>query len=67
QQITLPPYSQKLVDITCQVTNANNLIFEPYKRYTSKFIFIPHTLLNINKNQATVLLINAQNQHKPIF
>ncbi|CAF4072684.1 unnamed protein product, partial [Rotaria sp. Silwood2] len=30
QQITLPPYSQKLVDITCQVTNANNLIFEPY-------------------------------------
>ncbi|CAF4678891.1 unnamed protein product, partial [Rotaria sp. Silwood2] len=62
QQITLPPYSQKLVDITCQVTNANNLIFEPYERYTSKFIFIPHTLLNINKNQAKVLLINAQNQ-----
>ncbi|CAF2750037.1 unnamed protein product [Rotaria sp. Silwood2] len=62
QQITLPPYSQKFVDITCQVTNANNLIFVPYERYTLKFIFIPHTLLNINKNQAKVLLINAQNQ-----
>ncbi|CAF1257181.1 unnamed protein product [Rotaria sordida] len=32
QQITLPPYSQQLVDITCQVTNANNLIFEPYEQ-----------------------------------
>ncbi|CAF4674253.1 unnamed protein product, partial [Rotaria sp. Silwood2] len=62
QQITLPPYSQKLVDITCQIANANNLIFEPYERHISKFIFMPHTLLNINKNHAQVLLINAQNR-----
>ncbi|CAF4780676.1 unnamed protein product, partial [Rotaria sp. Silwood2] len=59
-QITLPPHSQTLVDITCQVNNANNLIFEPYERYISKFIFIPHTLLNVNKNKARILLINVQ-------
>ncbi|CAF1177889.1 unnamed protein product [Rotaria sordida] len=66
QQITLPPYSQQLVDITCQVTNANNLIFEPYERHISKFIFIPHTLLNINKNHTKVLLINAQNRQQTL-
>ncbi|CAF4479732.1 unnamed protein product, partial [Rotaria sp. Silwood2] len=65
-EITLPPYSQKLVDITCQVTNANNLIFEPYERHISKFIFVPHTLLNINKNHAKVLLINAQNRQQTL-
>ncbi|CAF4226902.1 unnamed protein product, partial [Rotaria sordida] len=65
-EITLLPYSQKLVDITCQVTNANNLIFEPYERHISKFIFIPHTLLNINKNHAKVLLINAQNRQQTL-
>ncbi|CAF3702675.1 unnamed protein product [Rotaria sp. Silwood1] len=47
-QITLPPHSQTLVDITCQVNNTNNLIFEPYESYISKFIFLPHALLNMN-------------------
>ncbi|CAF3398661.1 unnamed protein product [Rotaria sp. Silwood2] len=60
--ITLPPYSQTLVDITCQIKQANNLIFEPYERHISTFIFMPHTLLNITENQAKVLLINAQNR-----
>ncbi|CAF1327080.1 unnamed protein product [Rotaria sordida] len=54
RQITLPPYSQQLVDIICQINNAHNLIFEPYERHISKFIFMPHTLLNINKNQAKI-------------
>ncbi|CAF4259249.1 unnamed protein product, partial [Rotaria sordida] len=66
RQITLPPYSQQLVDIICQINNAHNLIFEPYERHISKFIFIPHTLLNINKNQAKVLLINAQNRQQTL-
>ncbi|CAF1415622.1 unnamed protein product [Rotaria sordida] len=65
-EITLPPYSQKLVDITCQIANTNNLIFEPYERHISKFIFIPHTLLNINKNHAKVLLINAHNRQQTL-
>ncbi|CAF1532708.1 unnamed protein product, partial [Rotaria sordida] len=65
-KITLPPHSQTLVDITSQVTNANNLIFEPYDRYISKFIFIPHTLLNVNNHQAKILLINAQNRQQTL-
>ncbi|CAF4975208.1 unnamed protein product [Rotaria sp. Silwood1] len=65
-QITLPPYSQTLVDITSQVSNANNLIFEPYDRYISKFMFIPHTLLNVNNHQAKILLINAQNRQQTL-
>ncbi|CAF2552107.1 unnamed protein product [Rotaria sp. Silwood2] len=31
-QITIPPYSQALVDITCPINNANDFIFEPYER-----------------------------------
>ncbi|CAM4953207.1 unnamed protein product [Rotaria socialis] len=58
-QITIPPYSQALVDITCQVNDAKNLIFEPSECHASRFIFIPHTSLNINQHQAKVLLINA--------
>ncbi|CAF4937178.1 unnamed protein product, partial [Rotaria socialis] len=65
-QITLPSHSQTLVDITCQVNNDHNIIFEPYARHISKFIFIPHTLLNINNNQAKVLLINAQNRQQTL-
>ena len=65
-QITLPPYSQTLVDITTQINNANNLIFEPYGRHISKFIFIPHTLLSVNNNKTKVLLINAQNRQQTL-
>ncbi|CAF0897104.1 unnamed protein product [Adineta steineri] len=65
-QITLPPYSQTLVDITSQVTTADNLMFEPDNRYISKFIFIPHTLLNVNNHQTKVLLINAQNRQQTL-
>ena len=61
-QITLPPNSQMLVDVKSQITNANNLIFEPYGRHLSKFIFIPNTLLNIQNNQSKVILINACNR-----
>ncbi|CAF4639166.1 unnamed protein product, partial [Rotaria sp. Silwood2] len=32
-QITIPPYSQALVDITCPINNANDFIFEPYERH----------------------------------
>ncbi|CAF3210607.1 unnamed protein product, partial [Rotaria sp. Silwood2] len=65
-QITRSLYSEKLLDNTCQITDANNLIFEPYERHISKFIFKPNTLQNINKNQAKVLLINAQNQQRTL-
>ncbi|CAF4296950.1 unnamed protein product, partial [Adineta steineri] len=32
----------------------------------SKFIFIPHTLLNVNNHQTKVLLINAQNRQQTL-
>ena len=50
-EVTRPPSSQTLVDIICQIRNANNLTFEPYECYKSKFIFVPHALLNIKNNQ----------------
>ena len=65
-QITLPPNSQTLVDISCHIRNANNLIFEPNLNYVSKFIFIPNTLINIQNNRAKMLLINANNQPRTL-
>ncbi|CAF4747339.1 unnamed protein product, partial [Rotaria sp. Silwood2] len=60
-QITLPPNSQMFVHVKSQINNAKDLIFEPYGRHISKFIFIPHTLLNIQNHTSKVLLINAHN------
>ena len=45
--VTLPPYSQTLLDVTCQIDNGENLVFEPYGNHTSKFIFMPHSLVNV--------------------
>ncbi|CAF4840037.1 unnamed protein product, partial [Rotaria magnacalcarata] len=63
-QITIPPYSQVLVDITSSVNDANDFIFEPYEHHIPKSIFIPHTLLNINKHHAKVLLIDAHDRQQ---
>ncbi|CAM4786933.1 unnamed protein product [Rotaria magnacalcarata] len=65
-QVTIHPYSQALVDITCKINDANDLIFEPYEHHISKFIFIPHTLLNTNKHQAKILLINAHDRQQTL-
>jgi transposase InsO family protein len=65
-QITLPPRSQTLVEIKSQITNANNLIFEPNGNHHAKFIFMPHTLLNIYDNKTKVLLINAENRQQTL-
>ena len=40
-QITLPPHSQTLVDITTPIATAHNLIFEPYTRHTPD-LFLSH-------------------------
>ena len=65
-EITLSPHSQTLVDITSQINNANNLVFEPNGNHHLKFIFIPHTLLNIHDNKAKVLMINAENRQQTL-
>ncbi len=65
-QITLPPYSQTLVDVTTQIANAKDLIFEPYGNHISKYIFTPHTLLNINDGKAKILLINGQDRQQTL-
>ncbi|CAM2726452.1 unnamed protein product [Rotaria socialis] len=61
-QITLPPYSQTLVDITCRIYNDKDLIFEPQLNHLSNCILIPHTLLNIRNHEAKVLMINANDR-----
>ncbi|CAF2175575.1 unnamed protein product [Rotaria magnacalcarata] len=60
-QVSLPPNSQTLVDITCRIHNANNLMFEPKLNHASKFIFIPNSLINIQNSKAKILLINTNN------
>ncbi len=34
-QITLPPYSQTLVNVTCQIEHGQNLLFEPHGNHIS--------------------------------
>ena len=65
-QITLPPYSQILIDVVAQLSNGKNLLFEPHGNLHSKFIFIPHTLLNVQRNRTKVLVINAQHRQQTL-
>ena len=65
-QITLPPYSQTLIDVVAQLSQGQDLIFEPHENLHSKFIFIPNTLLHVQQNKTKVLLINAQNRQQTL-
>ena len=65
-QITLPPYSQTLVDVTCQIEHGQNLLLEPYGNHISKFIFMPYSLVDIKENETKVLLINAQDRQQTL-
>ena len=65
-QITIPPYSQLLVDVNTQIINEKDVLFEPYGRHMSKLIFTPHALLDIADNKTKVLLINAQNRQQTL-
>ena len=40
------------------------MTFEPYECYKSKFIFVPHVLLN--KNKKKILLIDAQDRQQTL-
>lgn len=65
-QVTLPPYSQTLIDVTCQIDDGENLLFEPHGNHASKFIFTPHSLVNVKQSRTKILLINAQNRQQTL-
>ena len=65
-QITLPPRSQRLVDIKTQLANSINLIFEPSEHLSTKLVFIPHTLLNVSNNTTQILIMNAQDRERTL-
>ena len=65
-QVTLPPRSQTLVEIKSSIDNATNLIFEPHGYHHSKFIFVPHSLVNIYDKKTKVLLINVHDRQQTL-
>jgi len=65
-QITIPAYSQALVEVTTQAHNATDLIFEPSHNHSSKFLFMPYTLVNVSDNHTRILLINARDRSQTL-
>ena len=65
-ETTIDPYSQILVDVQTQLTNAVNIIFEPNIQFNTRLIFMPHTFLNVSDNMAKILIINAQNSQRTL-
>ena len=65
-QIILDPYSQILAEVQTQLTSAVNVIFEPNTQFNTRFMLIPHTLLNVSNNTAKILIINAQNTQRTL-
>lgn len=61
-QVTIPANTQLLIDVTSQIPSAQDILFEPSSSYSSKFIFMPNTLLHISDYRTQILLINASDR-----
>ncbi|CAF4555427.1 unnamed protein product, partial [Didymodactylos carnosus] len=61
-QITIPPFSEKLIDARTQINTTNNLMFEPTTNLHRKGLFTASALLNAKKYATKVLIINANNR-----
>ena len=65
-EVTLTPHSQTLVDITTQLTNTINVVFQPNNRLNNRLIFVPHIITNVSNHTAKVLVINANDTQRTL-
>jgi Reverse transcriptase (RNA-dependent DNA polymerase) len=64
--ITLPPFSEQLIEAQVQPENMIDVLFEPNIRLKSKALFIASTLLNIRNGKIRISVINATNRQQTL-
>jgi hypothetical protein len=58
--ITIPAFTEQIVETRLQIENKMNVLFEPNQTLHKKALFIACTLLNIENNKARISIINAR-------
>ncbi|CAF4938729.1 unnamed protein product [Rotaria sp. Silwood1] len=64
--ITLPPFSEKIVEATVQPNNMTDVLFEPNPRLKNKALFTANALLNIENRTIKISIINATNRQQTL-
>ena len=57
--ITLPPFSERTIEVEIARGNMNNVLFEPNLKLKQKALFIASTLTNIQNERIRINVINA--------
>ena len=64
--VTLPPFSEQLVEVKLQQGNTIDVLFEPNVRLQRKSLFIACTLLTVNNNSVHIMVMNATNRQQTL-
>ncbi|CAF5010221.1 unnamed protein product, partial [Rotaria sp. Silwood1] len=64
--ITLPPFSEKIVEAQVQHNNMIDVLFEPNSRLQNKALFTASALLNIKDRRIRISIINATNRQQTL-
>ncbi|CAF2698527.1 unnamed protein product [Rotaria sp. Silwood2] len=64
--ITLPPFSEKIVEAQVQHKNMTDVLFEPNSRLNNKALFTANALLNIENRTIKISIINATNRQQTL-
>ncbi|CAF3463875.1 unnamed protein product [Rotaria sp. Silwood2] len=64
--ITLPPFSEKIVEAQVQHKNMTDVLFEPNPRLNNKALFTANALLNIENRTIKISIINATNRQQTL-
>ncbi|CAF4187328.1 unnamed protein product, partial [Rotaria sordida] len=64
--ITLPPFSEKIVEAKVQPNNMTDVLFEANPRLKNKALFTANALLNIENRTIKISIINATNRQQTL-
>ena len=64
--ITIPPFSEQLIEAKLAHGNTNTVLFEPNARLRRKALFTPNALLIVENNTIKISIINATNRQQTL-
>jgi len=64
--ITLPPFSEQIIEARLQHGNMIDVLFEPNPKLQNKALFIASTLLNVRNEKININIINATDKQQTL-
>ena len=64
--ITIPPFSEQIIEVQCTHNNMTNALFEPTPKLQNKALFVANTLSHISNNRMKIQIINATERQQTL-